>query len=172
MEVLRILLVLLFHINFLNLSRSRLFGSAYVHILWFYFIFCFRGCISAVHLCRSCSCILGMEQESLVLRMFDAVRTYGLKDERIIYLFLQSFREKLCAAGYMNGGRHLQRVVQTSTRRLSFFENIDEPSTLEVLLFLLAVFFIHLFLDNRVRALRKVGPQTESTVEIVIQSIL
>lgn len=85
---------------------------------------------------------LGTEQVRQILCASVAVRTYWLNDERIVYAFLYLFRDKQYTVAYVNGGRYLQRVLQTFQIRLGSLKGFDVPSTSEVLLLFHAFSFV------------------------------
>lgn len=104
----------------------------------------------------------GGKQVHQILRASVAVQTYETKDERIIYMLLQLFRKIQCSVGYLSGGRHLQCVVRPSRGRLSLSDDINLPSTLEILFFFDWISYVTSFLQEmKDRVLRTIGAQTE-----------
>lgn len=110
------------------------------------------------------------KQNFQILRASISVQTFGLREKWIIFMLLQCFQGNQCSVWYLNAGKFVQRVVQSSQRRRSAFEKLGGPSTLEVLL----VFHRHLFVDScawqeSVRALGNIAAQSKTTIGVVNQ---
>lgn len=60
-----------------------------------------------------------------------ALRTYGMKEERIIHMLLRLFQVVHYADEYLNDGRSLKHVAEASDKRLSSSDDIDDTGTWE-----------------------------------------
>lgn len=116
---------------------------------------------------------LGIEQERQILRVSVPVQTHGLKCERIVFMFLRWFQGNQCTVWYLNGGRYLKRVVQTSQRGLRSSEGFEVRSALETLQLFYGFSFVeYLVWKKSKRALCNPAAQTGTLIGFINEMIV
>lgn len=96
---------------------------------------------------------LGNWQELQILQKSASLRTFHLKDETIVCMFLKLIQGRRCLVIYVNDDRYQQHIVLNSAWGLSATKEAEIPITKELWLYFYAMFFaLSIFHGNEVNA--------------------